>query len=162
MGKEDKKDKKEKKEKKKLKKHRKNKHKDKKKDLEKLGKDSKIYKKVYHSSEQTITSGPASCSQIVASSRSSATITNEEPTTDAPRATRIPMTKAQYELEQSVVREVYDSQTNRVRLIKGSGEVIERIVSRSEHQAINACATLGDGASFLASSLLKAQSSKYS
>jgi hypothetical protein len=68
------------------------------------------------------------------------------------------MTKEQYELEQSVVREVFDSQSNRMRLVKGSGEIIERIVSRSEHKAINARATLGDGASFMASSLLKAGS----
>lgn len=72
------------------------------------------------------------------------------------RLCRVPMTKEQYEREQSVVREAYDSQTGRMRLIKGSGEVIERIVSRSEHLAINANATRTDGASFLASALLKA------
>jgi hypothetical protein len=63
------------------------------------------------------------------------------------------MTRDEYLAEQAVVREVIDPATNRVRLIKGSGEVIERIVSRAEHAAINSAATQGDGASFLAGAL---------
>ena len=70
---------------------------------------------------------------------------------------RVPMTREQYEAEQSVVREVLDPTTNRIRLIKGTGEVIERIVSRSEHAAINALATRGDGCRFFAETLAAAR-----
>lgn len=59
-----------------------------------------------------------------------------------------PMTRAQYDAQQSIVREVYDEQTGRYRLIRGTGEVIERMVSRSQHLAINQQATRGDGGSF--------------
>jgi phosphatidate phosphatase PAH1 len=56
-----------------------------------------------------------------------------------------PMTKAEWEKSQSVVRRVYDESTGRHRLIKGDGEVIEEIVSRDRHMAINRQATRGDG-----------------
>lgn len=59
-----------------------------------------------------------------------------------------PMTKEQYEMQQAVVREVYDPETNRIRLVRGSGEIIERIVRRQEHLSINQVATIGDGRSF--------------
>jgi hypothetical protein len=58
------------------------------------------------------------------------------------------MTREQYEAEQSKVREVYDPESGRMRLVRGSGEIIERIVSRQAHQQINQQATRGDGASF--------------
>jgi len=61
---------------------------------------------------------------------------------------RTPMTKEQYEKEQSVVRRVFDEESGRYRLIRGSGEVIEEIVSKRAHEQINKAATLGDGASF--------------
>jgi len=60
----------------------------------------------------------------------------------------IPMSREQYEAQQSIVREVYDEETGRYRLIRGSGEVIERIVSRQHHNQINKIATKSDGASF--------------
>ena len=47
-----------------------------------------------------------------------------------------------------MVREVYDADTGRVRLVKGSGEIIESIVSKSRQQAINKMATFMDGATF--------------
>jgi phosphatidate phosphatase PAH1 len=56
-----------------------------------------------------------------------------------------PMTKAEWEKSQSVVRRVHDESTGRHRLIKGDGEVIEEIVSRDRHMAINRQATRGDG-----------------
>lgn len=86
---------------------------------------------------------------------------NKKSTEPNKREMLIPMSKEQYDLEQSVVREVYDSQTNRMRLVKGSGEIIERIVTKDQHQAINRNATRGDGASFLASSLLKSNPNLY-
>ncbi|EFA00863.1 ADP-ribosylation factor-like protein 6-interacting protein 4 [Tribolium castaneum] len=61
-----------------------------------------------------------------------------------------PMTKEQWEKQQSVVRRVYDETTGRHRLIKGDGEVIEEIVSRDRHKAINQQATRGDGEFFQA------------
>ena len=68
-----------------------------------------------------------------------------------PSATRrnmAPMTREQYETLQSQIREEYDPETGRNRLVRGTGEIIERIVSRSHHQAINRQATYGDGAFF--------------
>ena len=59
-----------------------------------------------------------------------------------------PMTKEAYDVQQSVVREVYDPSTGRTRLIRGSGEVIEKIVRKDEHFQINKMATFGDGMSF--------------
>ena len=92
----------------------------------------------------------------------------------APSSTKkrsmVPMTKDQYEEIQSVVREVWvglhprgatadrqtptnslpspqpqDPESGRMRLVKGTGEIIERIVSRDEHAQINRDATLADG-----------------
>ncbi|PIK46678.1 putative ADP-ribosylation factor-like protein 6-interacting protein 4 isoform X2 [Apostichopus japonicus] len=59
-----------------------------------------------------------------------------------------PMTKEEYEKEQSVTRRVFDQDTGRTRLVKGSGEIIEEIVSRDRHKAINKQATKADGMSF--------------
>lgn len=59
-----------------------------------------------------------------------------------------PMTQAQYLQLQSQVREVVDPATGRIRLVRGTGEIIERIVSRNEHQNLNAQATRGDGDGF--------------
>jgi len=58
------------------------------------------------------------------------------------------MSREQYEAQQSMVREVYDQETGRVRLVRGNGEVIERMVSRRDHALMNKRATLGDGTSF--------------
>ena len=60
----------------------------------------------------------------------------------------IPMSKEEYDKEQSKVREVYDPLSGRVRLVKGSGEIIERIVSSATHRQINSLATSGDGYAF--------------
>ena len=59
-----------------------------------------------------------------------------------------PMTQKQYLELQSQIREVTDPQTGRTRLVRGTGEIIERIVSRSEHSMLNARATLGDGSGY--------------
>lgn len=59
-----------------------------------------------------------------------------------------PITKEEWEKRQSVVRKVYDEESGRHRLIKGDGEVIEEIVSRDRHKAINKQATQGDGSFF--------------
>ena len=60
----------------------------------------------------------------------------------------IPMTRQQFELEQSQIRSVYDPESGRVRLIRGSGEIIESMVRRSQHIAINQIATRSDGQSY--------------
>lgn len=70
-----------------------------------------------------------------------------------------PMTKEEWEKRQSVVRRVYDEESGRHRLIKGDGEVIEEIVSRDRHKAINKQATQGDG-SFFQSKLSSSLNSK--
>lgn len=43
------------------------------------------------------------------------------------------------------------------RLVKGTGEIIERIVSRAEHRAINRMATLTDGMIYQASMIARSQ-----
>lgn len=67
---------------------------------------------------------------------------------EARRARMAPMSKEQYEKEQKVIREVYDEESGRWRLVRGSGEIIERIVSRDDHQRINQRATRGDGSCY--------------
>eukprot|EP00741_Cyanophora_paradoxa_P002721 tig00000624_g2641.t1 len=47
----------------------------------------------------------------------------------------------EHQKKESVIRKVYDEETGRVRLVKGSGEIIERIVTREQHLAINHQAT---------------------
>ncbi|CAG7837176.1 unnamed protein product [Allacma fusca] len=59
-----------------------------------------------------------------------------------------PKSQHEWEKEQSVIRKVVDDQTGRVRLIKGSGEVIESIVSKQQHKNINKAATKEDGLQF--------------
>jgi len=58
---------------------------------------------------------------------------------------RAPMTKAEWEKQQSELRWVIDPETGRKRLIRGSGEVMEEIVSKERHRAINKEATAADG-----------------
>ncbi|KAL9981264.1 hypothetical protein ACROYT_G009941 [Oculina patagonica] len=67
----------------------------------------------------------------------------------------VPMTKEEYEKQQAQVRRVYDPETGRHRLVKGTGEILEEIVSRDRHKAINKTATQGDGAFFQANLGLK-------
>jgi len=69
-------------------------------------------------------------------------------TTTVKKAVMVPMTREQYEYQQSQVREVYDEESGRYRLVRGTGEIIERIVSRADHLHINQTATRGDGSSF--------------
>ncbi|XP_061166370.1 ADP-ribosylation factor-like protein 6-interacting protein 4 isoform X2 [Saccostrea echinata] len=59
-----------------------------------------------------------------------------------------PMTKEEWEKQQSVVRRVYDPETGRNRLVKGDGEILEEIVSKERHKQINKQATQGDGLFF--------------
>lgn len=59
-----------------------------------------------------------------------------------------PMTKEEWDKQQSVVKRVYDPETGRHRLIKGDGEVLEEIVSYQKHREINKMATAGDGTYF--------------
>jgi hypothetical protein len=68
--------------------------------------------------------------------------------TTTSRKAMVPMTREEYEKQQSIVREVYDPESGRMRLIRGTGEVIERIVTRDQHASINRRATTGDGVSF--------------
>ncbi|XP_057381470.1 ADP-ribosylation factor-like protein 6-interacting protein 4 [Daphnia carinata] len=72
---------------------------------------------------------------------------------------RAPMTKEEYEKQQNTLRRIVDPETGRKRLIRGSGEIVEEIVSRERHQAINRKATIADGNFFQAQANLKARSS---
>merc|ERR1712098_557652 len=64
------------------------------------------------------------------------------------RRRRAPMTKEEWDKQQSVIRREYDEDTGRVRLVKGRGEILEEIVSRDRQKEINRQATLADGNSF--------------
>ena len=79
---------------------------------------------------------------------------------EARRKQMIPMKREEYEAQQKIVREVYDPESGRYRLIRGTGEIVERIVSRHDHERINKIATRGDGTSFAKS--LRSATSKYS
>ncbi|OWA53430.1 putative ADP-ribosylation factor-like protein 6-interacting protein 4 [Hypsibius exemplaris] len=59
-----------------------------------------------------------------------------------------PMTKEQWEKHQTTLRKVHDPETGRTRLIRGDGEIMEEIVTRDMHIAINKSATKADGAFF--------------
>lgn len=59
-----------------------------------------------------------------------------------------PETPEEYQKRQSRLRKEIDPVTGRMRLIKGDGEVLEEIVSRDRHKAINKEATQGDGTFF--------------
>uniref|UniRef100_A0A1B6LI92 ADP-ribosylation factor-like protein 6-interacting protein 4 n=1 Tax=Graphocephala atropunctata TaxID=36148 RepID=A0A1B6LI92_9HEMI len=59
-----------------------------------------------------------------------------------------PMSKAEWDKQQSIIRRVYDEETGRTRLIRGEGEILEEIVSRKRHRVINRQATQGDGEFF--------------
>jgi hypothetical protein len=85
----------------------------------------------------------------------------EESKQQAPRRMMVPMSKEEYEKEQAKVRQVYDPESGRYRLIRGSGEIIESIVSRSDHQRINQQATRADGASFSRNTLVAAARRRY-
>lgn len=50
---------------------------------------------------------------------------------------RAPQTKEDYDKIQSNIRRVVDPETGRTRLIKGDGEILEEIVTRDRHKAIN-------------------------
>lgn len=73
--------------------------------------------------------------------------------TSAPPKKRfmVPMTKEEYEKQQAQVKRVYDPETGRHRLVKGTGEILEEIVSKARHNSINKNATRGDGEFFQAS-----------
>ena len=57
-----------------------------------------------------------------------------------------PMRPEEYQKQQNTVREVIDPVDGRIRLVRGTGEIIERIVSMSAHLDINRQATRGDAA----------------
>ena len=65
-----------------------------------------------------------------------------------PRQQLIPMTRHEYEEQQAQIRSVYDPESGRVRWVRGSGEIVEAIVSRSQHLATNQMATRTDGRAY--------------
>lgn len=58
---------------------------------------------------------------------------------------RAPMTKAEWEKQQSTLRWIIDPETGRKRLVNGGGEIMEEIVTKERHKAINKEATAADG-----------------
>jgi len=64
------------------------------------------------------------------------------------RSRMAPMTKEEWEKQQSQVRREFDEDTGRMRLVKGSGEILEECVSKERMLQINKQATQADGHSF--------------
>ena len=96
--------------------------------------------------DQTIDTNPTTTNNDLpqnAACRREDTNTDHDPVRRTPPM--IPMTRQQYEQEQSQIRSVYDPVSGRVRQIRGSGEIIETIVTRSQHTRINQIATQTDG-----------------
>ena len=60
-----------------------------------------------------------------------------------------PMTREQYQSKRAEIRQEFDPESGRYRLVRGTGELLEQIVSRDQHLAINRQATRGDGESFV-------------
>ncbi|XP_029639639.1 ADP-ribosylation factor-like protein 6-interacting protein 4 isoform X1 [Octopus sinensis] len=131
-----KKHKKEKKKKKKKKKHKK---------LDKSSADEKVStgKEDVHSPLKTT----EKVTSLQPASKVKESMTNEDTLSAPGPSPRIlkPMTKEEWEKQQSVIRRVYDPTTGRNRLVKGDGEILEEIVSKERHQQINKQATVGDG-----------------
>lgn len=59
-----------------------------------------------------------------------------------------PQSKEEYDEKQSTIKRVFDEESGRYRLIRGDGEIIEEIVSKSRHEEINRQATKADGETF--------------
>lgn len=96
-----------------------------------------------------ITANSSEAPQSFSSSKTATVVT--DPAAPQPLQTKVkkaPMSREEYEALRNTVREIYDEQTGRYRLVRGTGEIIERIVSRQDHQSINRQATYGDGQSF--------------
>ncbi|KAI8388714.1 nuclear RNA-splicing-associated protein-domain-containing protein [Radiomyces spectabilis] len=66
------------------------------------------------------------------------------------RQVMVPMTKESYEKERSIIRRELDPDTGRMRLVRATGEILESVVTRDQHRAINKTATLSDGINFQA------------
>lgn len=66
-----------------------------------------------------------------------------------------PETPEEYQQRQNRIRREIDPTTGRSRLIKGDGEILEEIVSKDRHMAINKEATKGDGDFFQENTLGK-------
>ncbi|ESO01246.1 hypothetical protein HELRODRAFT_192268 [Helobdella robusta] len=64
---------------------------------------------------------------------------------------KTPMTKEEWDKEQKKLKRIYDPETGRNRLIRGSGEVMEEIVSKKRQKEINKNATTNDGQFYLKS-----------
>jgi hypothetical protein len=112
-----------------------------------------------HQDAAGTTAADATAATVVATTTAT-TMTTTTTTTDDPPGvpkerppatsarSRGPMTQSEYLEMQSIVREVIDPNTGRVRTMRGTGEVIERIVSREEHARLNRYATSGDGSGY--------------
>ncbi|KAL3856247.1 hypothetical protein ACJMK2_011023 [Sinanodonta woodiana] len=126
-------------ERKKRKKKKKHKHKNKRKEKEqkKLMSDTAISSNI----------GQPKNTEVIGPQVSLATIAAKGEKKSKSKAMR-PMTKEEWEKQQSVVRKVYDPETGRTRLVKGDGEILEEIVNKEQHREINKQATRGDGLYF--------------
>lgn len=77
------------------------------------------------------------------------------------RQRMIPMSKQDYEQQQSQIRHVFDAASGRMRLVRGTGEIIESIVSRAQHESTNRMATAHDGCFFAGSTMHRANQNQW-
>lgn len=67
-----------------------------------------------------------------------------------------PETPSEYEKRQNLLKREVDPVTGRTRLIRGSGEILEELVSKKRHTVINKEATRSDGQYFEENTIGKA------
>ena len=112
------------------------------------GKECNLSEQQQHHAESTATKTINDDTDPIQSSPHTPQETDTADQREQRRRRMVPMTKEQYEEKRNEIRQVYDPESGRIRLVRGTGEILERIVSKSDHQAINRTATRGDGSSF--------------
>ncbi|CAG0918246.1 unnamed protein product [Notodromas monacha] len=145
----------------------------KKKELKELKRLIKLRNEEFARAEQNVTENEANQNGKKEDEEDDETVIGPQLPAEPPRPPLKPMTKEEWEAQQSVVRRVHDPETGRdrlvfdlrqndgldfiktkrlvlfiFRLIKGDGEVIEDCVSRARHLEINKKATASDGEYF--------------
>lgn len=130
----------------KKKKEKKRKHKERRQADKYKKKHKKKKRKKHHSKKEKEAAGPLpSVTKDVAPVQNNQKLTPATSAVVPARQIRAPMTKAEWEKQQSIVRRVHDPSTGRDRLVKGDGEILEEIVTKDRHKQINKKATLSDG-----------------
>eukprot|EP00300_Choanocystis_sp_HF-7_P032092 c42109_g1_i1.p1 GENE.c42109_g1_i1~~c42109_g1_i1.p1 ORF type:complete len:166 (+),score=34.25 c42109_g1_i1:49-546(+) len=100
-------------------------------------------KKPHSPSPQPDRSQPQTQSNVIGPALPPSMQQTEKPTTSSPPRKKLgAMTPGEYAKQQKQYRQVFDEDTGRVRLVRGTGEIVERIVSREEQERIRKSASM--------------------